>query len=660
MGSDESKPTVSVFAEGEQPGPFSIRRCPGYEKGICQNPPELQTMQDMILESFKKFANNPYIGFRERNGEKLSNKFTFKTYKECETIAYQFGSGLISLGVQPKDLVGVYSGNCPEWLHMIDVSSLYGHVIAALYDTFGQEIMGKLIKNSELETILVSMKNAPKLLDILKADKFKVQRVIVFTDSNDSYEELKEGFQSCQINFYTFNDILDIGKNDIKPLPKLDEDCIYYICFSSGTTGMPKGVMISNRSQVSNTINVRKQLHFTSQSRHLSYLPLPHVFERAAVSAIMHVGGCVGVFSGSIQKLIEDMQILKPTFLPAVPRVINRIYDNVMNKVHSSSYIKQGIFWGSWYWKRFWLKRGSNSPFTDRLIFDAINKQLGGEISLFIIGGAALNPWIHEFIGFATGSQIAVGYGLSEAGSGVIVNPLEVRYSKPGTVGGPMTNCEVRLEPIQDYDDPTCGEILISGPCNCSGYLNDEMATKNLFIDEKNRHGDGGKKGTNWIHTGDVGKWDDEGYLMIVDRMRSIFKLSQGEYVAAELLTQTYELAKIINQIFIYGDSTRFCLVAVVIPKMEEVAAFLKKDRISQEEYENACNSKELRDFVKEELDKIATEKNLPGYERIRAVTCDSVEWTIANNMLTPTFKLRRKNLTDKYEKVIDDMYESI
>lgn len=660
MGSDESKPTVSVFAEGEQPGPFSIRRCPGYEKGICQNPPEFQTMQDMIIESFKKYPNNPYIGFREHTGDIYTDKFTFKTYKECETIAYQLGSGLISLGVQPRDLVGVYSGNCPEWIHMIDTSSLYGHVIAALYDTFGQEILGRLIKNSKLETILVSMKNAPKLLDILKADKSYVQRVVVFTDSNDSYQSLKDDIQSCNIDCYTFDDILEIGKKDIKPLPKVEQDWIYYICFSSGTTGMPKGVMISHRSQVSNTINVRKMLHFNSDSRHLSYLPLPHVFERAAVSAVMHVGGSIGVFSGSIQKLIEDMKILKPTFLPAVPRVINRIYDNIMNKVHSSSYIKQGIFWGCWYWKRFWLKRGQSAPLVDRIIFDSINNQLGGKIGLFIIGGAALNPWIHEFFGFATGSQMAVGYGLSEAGSGIIVNPLEVRYSKPGTVGGPMTNCEVRLEPIQDYDDPECGEILICGPCNCSGYLNDENATQNLFIDEQNRRGDGGKNGTNWIHTGDVGKWDNEGYLMIVDRMRSIFKLSQGEYVAAELLTQTYELAKIINQIFIYGDSTRFCLVAVVIPKIEEVAAFLKKEKISKDEYIQACNSKELRDFVKEELDKVAAEKSLPGYERIRAVAIDSVEWTIDNNMLTPTFKLRRKNLTDKYEKIIEDMYDSI
>lgn len=659
MGSEESKESVSVLAEGERPGPFAIRRCPGYEKGFYKNPPEFQTIQDMILASYKKHANNPYIGIRQRKGNLLDNKFTFKTYKECETIAYQFGSGLISLGVQPRDYVGIYSGNCPEWIHMIDVSSLYGIVIAALYDTFGQEILGKLIGNSKLETILVSMKNAPKLLQLMKINKYDVKRIILFNDPEQSYDSLKEDYQSLNIQFYIFNDILEIGKKDIKPIPKVEPEWIHYVCFSSGTTGMPKGVMISHRSQVSNSINCMTHFLITDKSRHLSYLPLPHVFERVAISTIMHTGGCIGIYSGSIPKLTEDMQVLKPTHITAVPRVVNRIYENIMAKLDSSSYIKKGIFWGCWYWKRFWIKHGSTSLLADRIIFDKIKEQLGGEVTLFLIGGAAMNPWIHEFIGFATGCSMGVGYGLSEVGSGVICNPMDLRYSKPGTVGGPTMNCEVRLEPIEDYDDPECGEILICGQCNCSGYLNDEQATKSLFVDDKNRLGDGEKKGTNWIHTGDVGKWDEEGYMMIVDRIRSIFKLSQGEYVAAELLSQTYELAKIVNQIFIYGNAMRSYLVAIVIPKISEVAAYLNKNKITQEEYVQACKSKDLCNYVKEQLDQVATEEKLTGYERIRAVYCDSTEWTIANNMLTPTFKLRRKNLADKYEKIIEELYES-
>lgn len=271
-----------------------------------------------------------------------------------------------------------------------------------------------------------------------------------------------------------------------------------------------------------------------------------------------------------------------------------------------------------------------------------------------------MNPWVHEFIMYATGCSMGVGYGLSEVGSGVICNPMEIKHSKPGTVGGPLMNAEIRLEPLDDYDDPECGEILISGQCVCRGYLNDEQATKDLFINDKNRNGDGGKNGTNWIHTGDVGKWDKEGYMMIVDRIRSIFKLCHGEYVAADLISQTYELAKIVNQIFIYGDAMRPCLVAIVVPKIKKVATFLKKDKITQEEFEVACKSKELCNYIVEQLNQIAVEQKLPGYEKIRAVACESNEWTIANNMLTPTFKLRRKNLADKYERVIEKLYESI
>jgi long-chain acyl-CoA synthetase len=159
------------------------------------------------------------------------------------------------------------------------------------------------------------------------------------------------------------------------------------------------------------------------------------------------------------------------------------------------------------------------------------------------------------------------------------------------------------------------------------------------------------------VRTGDIAKWDQNNYLRIVDRIRSIFKLAQGEYVAAELLTLTYELAALVAQIFIYGDSTRDCLVAVVVPDRGATAKFLGKAKLTDQEFEEACRGEALCEAIKAQLDQLAVERKFPGYERIRKVACESVPWTAENDLMTPTFKLRRKKLTEKYRTVIDGLY---
>jgi long-chain acyl-CoA synthetase len=213
-----------------------------------------------------------------------------------------------------------------------------------------------------------------------------------------------------------------------------------------------------------------------------------------------------------------------------------------------------------------------------------------------------------------------------------------------------MPNTEIRLEPLQDYDDPECGEIIAGGQMLCSGYLFDDEQTEKLFVDDSRK----------WVHTGDIGKWDENGYLKIVDRIRSVFKLAQGEYVAAELLTLTYELATLVAQIFIYGDSRRDCLVAIVVPDRAATAKFLGVERIGDSEFAQACTNPALANEIKKQLDQLAAERKLPGYERIRKVACDSVPWTTDNDLMTPTFKLRRKKLTDKYRSLIEELYASL
>jgi len=477
-----------------------------------------------------------------------------------------------------------------------------------------------------------------------------LKTIILITDPWLDYEDVKHQIEESGRRFFTFQEVCELGSRNIRPYPHIDPEMYHYICYSSGTTGTPKGVIISHRSQTSSTLTCWIGLEFKEYERHLSYMPLPHIFERIGISVDMFVGGGIGFFSGKIDYLTEDMQLLQPTHLSGVPRVVMRIYDTIMSTINKSNIVVRGVFWSCYYWKRFWLRQGSTSPLADTLVFDKINANLGGELRCFIIGGAALDPDVHEFMNFATGSVMRVGYGLSEIGSGSICNPNDVRYTKPGTVGGPMVNTEVKLLPLEDYEDKEAGEILVGGQCLCSGYYKDEEATNKLF--EENRR---------WVHTGDVGKWDPDGYLMVVDRIRSIFKLSQGEFVAAELLTQALERAPLVSQIFVYGDSTRRFLVAVVVPNKAEVAKFLGVEgRIGDEEFKEACESKVLKEEMMKQLADCVVEQQLPGYEKVKNVYLEPEEWNMANELLTPTLKLKRKQLTEKYRDIIERLYDEL
>lgn len=649
MGAAHSTTKVSVLATGEQDSPFSIRRCPGYENEPYQNPEEFQTMKDILLHRFKNFPDNNYLGYRPVVNNELSSEFKFLTTKECEKICHDLGRGLKSIGVGHGDFLGIYSENRLEWGHAIDVSSLYGICLVSLYDSFGMENLAHIISHSGMKTLLVSEKSCVNIIKICAEKKFENLRTIIIITKDRSSHSISE-LESHGMKVFTFDEICEKGEK-MKPieLPKIDPEDKYYVCYSSGTTGQPKGVIISHRSQTSNTLNCYYSLDFKPTERHLSYLPLAHVFERIGFSITSFVGGAIGFYSGNIRLISEDLLALKPTHLSAVPRVITRLYEQILANVGKLNPILQKVFWGAYYWKRFWLSRGYQSYLSD-LLLSSVNKKLGGCIRQFIVGGASMDANQHEVMQFLTGIPLRVGYGLSEIGAGNICNPMDIRYIKPGTIGGPLCNCEVRLAPIDDYDDPLAGEIQMGGQCLCSGYLHDDEQTQKLFVDESRK----------WIHTGDIGKWDSDGYLMVIDRLGSIFKLSQGEYVAAELLTDILTNAQLVSQIFIYGNSSRSYLVAIVVPDLVQLE-IVEKRKIGESEFKEMCskNDKKLIGMIKDQLDAIVKEKKLQGYERINKLALESEPWTPENDLMTPTFKLKRKKLMEKYSDVIEKLYSS-
>jgi long-chain acyl-CoA synthetase len=644
MGSVPSTP-VTVVLPGEKEGPYATRIDPSRAKiGAFKNPPGFQTMQDLIVRAFRFYPDRVYLGARPFVDGKFLPEFQWKTYEECGKLAYALGSGLTRLNINSGSNIGVYAPNCAEWVHTVNASALYGFVIASLYETLGPDSLAYLIGHSQMTTILVATKYIDRLSAVLVENRHKVDNVIVI--DAQMLSSTKEKLASAGITVYSLDEVLAFGREQILPLPKIDPEAPHFICYSSGTTGSPKGVIISHRSFVSNLIAGRSGFGRAEVVAHISFLPFAHVFERIMCGGVTVIGGRMG-FLSVLTNIMQDVALIKPTCFAAVPRIFIRIYDGFYAKLKTASPIARGIFNLCYVAKKYCQLHDLPVNIWDKIFFNKLQAMIGGNANELIIAGAAVDPAIHDFFQVAMGAPVRNGYGCSESGTGNICSPDDVKLSRPGVVGGPLINAMCRLEKVPEFDDPECGQICIGGECVCSGYLHDEEMTRQLFCDEERR----------WVRTGDVGKWD-HGYLKVVDRVRSIFKLSQGEYVSAEMVTQAYEEnVPFLQQLYVYGDSGRTCLIGFIVPKRAEVAKFLGKETISDEEFAQACKSENLKNAVLEQMNAAAKAKQLFGFQWVKAIHLDHREWTPDNNLLTPTLKVRRKALADFYAKEIEEIY---
>jgi long-chain acyl-CoA synthetase len=369
--------------------------------------------------------------------------------------------------------------------------------------------------------------------------------------------------------------------------------------------------------------------------------------ERVMSGCILSIGGRqMFITGGVVTNLSIDIAHLQPTVVVSVPRIFIRYYEGFMSALAKKSLYRRALFWGTMKLRRWMQARHydcENVATAEMRVFQAA---FGKECAMMITAGAALESRMHEFLQVLVGSPLRNGFGCSESGTGTIITPDDIAYLRPGTAGGPLPNSACKIVPVEGYDEPGCGEILIGGHGVCVGYLNDEEATRELFADEE-RH---------WVWTGDIGKWVD-GSLVVVDRMRSIFKLVQGEYVAAEMVTHVYEEVTAIEQIFVYGDSGRLCLVAIVIPRRAVVAGMLNKEKLTDEEFKAACRNAAVKEQIMEAMNSAAKAKGLFGFQQVKGIYLDSVLWSPDNNLLTPTFKVRRKALADYYRNEIEAVY---
>ena len=383
---------------------------------------------------------------------------------------------------------------------------------------------------------------------------------------------------------------------------------------------------------------------------YMSFLPLAHMFERCCEAAVLMVGAKIGFFSGDIRNLCDDLKSLKPTIIPCVPRICNRIYNKTFATA-SSSRIKLWLLKKALSDKERELKKGiiRSNGFWDKLVFKPIREGMGGRLRLVVIGAAPLDPAVMTFMRCSLGCVICEGYGQTEC-----VCPCTLTLpgdSSTGHVGPPLSSAYIKLVDVPDmeyYAAEGTGEVCVKGPTVFKGYLNDPKQTSEATDSE------------GWLHTGDIGVWNPNGTLKIIDRKKHIFKLSQGEYIAPEKIESVYTRSPFVSQIFIHGDSLKSGLVGVVVPENDIIFVWSREHNIRGTSLKDLCEDDRVKKAILDDLQNIGRREGLKTFEQVKDIYLSPESFTIDNGLLTPTLKTKRPECRRMFASYLEDMIRSL
>jgi len=580
------------------------------------------------------------LGSREVQPGGRRGQFIWKDYIVVQELRDAVRRGLVNLGLEPGDRVGIFSKNREEWVIVEQACYAQSFVIVSFYDTLGPDAVKFIAQHCQAKVVICANENLDALMSIV-TECPDIKFVVHFDPLNVSEDKLREYRKST---LYYYQDIIESGRkpelvknSKYDPVPPKAND-LSTIMYTSGTTGDPKGVLLSHANVVSmmNSCNIRVEDLVSPGDCYLSYLPLAHILERMVTSMAIYKGVAIGMFSGNVKLLKNDLEILRPTLFCGVPRVFERIFDQINERVAGGTPLRKYLF------KRAILssKRANELDlepplFWSAMVLNRLKAVLGGRVRLMLSGGAPLAPHIHEFLITAFRIPLVQAYGLTETCAGATIAFPKDSQGSIGHVGPPVYCCEIKLVDIPDMgyvssDDPPKGEVLLKGPMVSEGYYKDTSKTQESFRD-------------GWFHTGDIGRWNEDGTLSIIDRKKNLFKLSHGEYIAVEKLEGIYQNADGVAQIWVHGDSTKSSLVAIVVPKDSK-----------KSEDKSAVKT------MLQNLNAAGKKANVQGFEKIGNVRFAEEEFTEKNNLATPTLKLKRPQLKEKYEKEIEEMYKEL
>lgn len=560
--------------------------------------------------------------------DKKEDEWNSFSSHETQTIIDKFSLGLLKLGVNKGDKLAIISINRTEW-NFVDLGILQtGCVDVPIYPNISVQEYEYIFNDAEVKYAFVANED---LYQKIFSIKHKVKSLIDIY-SFDKLEGKKHWKEILDLADESLRDRLNQIKDSVKP------DDLATIIYTSGTTGTQKGVMLSHKNIISDVNSIRQIMPINNNHRVISFLPICHIFERTAVYYYMSIGAAI-YYAESIDKVPVNLHEIKPNYFTTVPRLLEKIFDKIMEIGRELKWPKQAIFGWAVNLANHYHPQGKTNWFYDirlwaarKLVFNKWLEALGGEVKGIISGAAALQPRLGRIF-TAAGVNIVEGYGLTETSPVITCNRFEDYYI--GTVGTPIPDVQIKL-------DPDTGEILTKGPNVMLGYYNKPEETKKA-IDE-----DG------WFRTGDIGVMVDNKYLKITDRVKEIFKLSGGKFVAPLPIENKMKESLFIRNIMVIGENEKFC-AALVVPEFDFIKKWYEKKSVKDYLEKGMSCSDAVKERIWKEIQHY--NKRFSHIEQIKKFELVDKDWTIETGELTPTLKLKRREIMKNYKHLIEKIY---